>query len=80
MIKKNKQTKKKNTGTAAAKECSVDPAVVEVLQELLGIFTKKEQRNGLKAFLSGDIFALLTNSFGTSLIKRCNAWQHTTGQ
>lgn len=47
--------KEKNTGIAAAKECSMDAAVLEALQELAGIFTKKNKEMDLRLF-SVEIF------------------------
>lgn len=59
---------------AAAKWISDDAAVAAVSSEQDGIFTLKEQRTALKAFLSRkDVFVLFLTGLGMSLVKHRGA-------
>lgn len=82
--KLQKKTKKKQEVTvslAAAKETNVDAAIPALSPELDAIFTFREQRLAVKAFLGGkDVSALLVSGFGKSDIKHHGALRLATGQ
>lgn len=70
-LKRPRRRCRRNTGSnlclANANDTTTDAALVTVLSQL-DFHIKKEQRTVLKAFLLGNVFALLPTLFGKSLV------------